>query len=241
METLSFAQAISAELVGTAILIFLGNGVVANVLLSKTFGHGSGLIVIAFGWAMAVFIAVKTTVVYSGAHLNPAVTFALAINGSFLWSWVIPYMVAQMLGGVLGATMVFLLYRNHFLETKETRAKLASFCTSPAISNWKSNLFSEMIATFILIFSLIRLAPPSVDLGAIQALPVSLIVLGIGVSLGGTTGYAINPARDLAPRIMHAVLPIGLKESSNWKYAWIPVVGPLIGAALAIAVSHLLP
>ncbi|MFU8798059.1 MAG: MIP/aquaporin family protein [Gammaproteobacteria bacterium] len=222
-----------AEFIGTALLVLLGNGVVANVLLAKTKGHNSGLIVIAIGWAMAVFIAVSSVAVYSGAHINPVVSIALAMTGKFSWIHVPAYITAQMLGGMLGALLVWLMYRRHFDATSEADLKLAVFCTRPAIRSFSSNLFSEVLATFVLVFALLHMASPQLGLGAIDALPVALVVLGIGVSLGGTTGYAMNPARDLAPRIIHALLPISGKRDSDWGYAWIPVVGSVVGAVLA--------
>lgn len=221
------------ELIGTTILLLLGNGVVANVVLSDTKGQGAGWIVIAWGWAMAVFVAVFTVAAFSGAHLNPAVTLALAIAGKFAWGDVPGYIAAQFLGGALGATLVWLVYRDHFARTEDADLKLAVFCTGPAIRNPVSNLVSEIVGTFVLAFAVLFLAVAVFGLGGLDALPVGLLVLAIGLSLGGTTGYAINPARDLAPRIMHAILPIPGKRDSDWSYAWIPVAGPVIGAILA--------
>lgn len=230
-----------AEFLGTALLILLGNGVVANVVLNNTKGNNSGWIVITFGWAIAVFVGVFVTAPVSGAHLNPAVTFAMAMAGKFAWVDVPIYWAAQFAGGALGAGLVWLHYRPHFEATHDPDAKLAVFSTGPAIRNTVSNLMSEIIGTFVLVFAVFHITGAKVgdqqaSLGAIDALPVALVVLGIGLSLGGSTGYAINPARDLAPRIMHAILPIDQKGSSDWAYAWIPVVGPLIGAALAAIV-----
>ncbi|MDY7579955.1 MIP/aquaporin family protein [Herbaspirillum sp. RTI4] len=222
-----------AEFVGTAMLVLLGEGVVANVLLKKTKGHDSGLIVIAIGWGMAVFVAVLCTAAASGGHLNPAVTFALALADKFPWDQVPAYIAAQMAGGMVGALLVWLVYRDHFEATADADAKLAVFCTGPAIRNTPFNVLSEVVATFVLVFAVLNMAAPRFGLGAMNALPVGLLVLGIGVSLGGTTGYAMSPARDLGPRIMHAILPISGKRDSDWRYAWVPVVGPLIGAALA--------
>jgi glycerol uptake facilitator protein len=221
------------EMIGTAMLILLGNGVVANVVLTGTKGSGSGWIVIAWGWGMAVFIAVFTVAAFSGAHINPAVTVGLAMTGKFLWADAPAYILAQFIGASIGAGLVWLVYRDHFARTEDADLKLACFCTGPAIPNTLSNLASEIIGTFILVFAVLFLAVAVFGLGALDALPVGLLVLGVGLSLGGTTGYAINPARDLAPRIMHAILPIPGKRDSDWRYAWIPVVGPLIGAALA--------
>ncbi|MDW5417104.1 MIP/aquaporin family protein [Iodobacter sp. CM08] len=226
-----------AEFIGTALLVLLGNGVVANVLLNKTKGQNSGLIVIAFGWAMAVFVGVFSVAAISGAHLNPAVTIALAVAGKFVWGNVAGYIVAQMLGGMAGALVMWLMYRKHFESTEDSDLKLAVFCTGPAIRSLPGNLVSEIVATFVLVFAILSMVSPKMSLGAMDALPVALLVLGIGVSLGGTTGYAMSPARDLGPRIMHALLPISGKRNSDWGYAWVPVVGSIIGAVLA-ALAH---
>ena len=223
-----------AELLGTAVLILLGDGVVANVVLRRTKGEGSGWIVITWGWAMAVFAGVFLAGRYSGAHLNPAVTLGLATAGRFEWDLVPGYIGAQMIGAAIGATLVWLHYHPHWKETEDRDAKLAVFCTGPAIYNAPMNFVSEVIATFVLVFGVLFLATPEVGLGALDAIPVAFLVLVIGLALGGSTGYAINPARDLAPRIMHAILPIpGGKRDSDWGYAWIPVAGPLAGAVLA--------
>ncbi len=221
------------EVIGTAILMLLGNGVVANVVLSGTKGEGSGWIVIAWGWGMAVFVAVFTVAAFSGAHINPAVTVALAIAGEFAWSGVPGYIIAQFLGAAIGTTLVWLAYKDHFAKTENADLKLAVFCTGPAIRNPVSNLITEIIGTFVLVFAVLFLAVAVFGLGGLDALPVGLLVLAIGLSLGGPTGYALNPARDLGPRIMHFLLPIPGKRDSDWGYAWIPVVGPLIGGGLA--------
>lgn len=227
------------EFIGTALMILLGNGVVANVVLKDTKAHGSGFIVIAFGWAMAVFIAVCCVAPYSGAHLNPAITLALAMTHKFAWSMVPGYVAAQMLGGASGAGIVWLLYRRHFEQTECKDSKLAVFCTGPAIRHLPGNLASETVATFVLVFAVLHMASPKATLGALDALPVGLLILGIGVSLGGTTGYALSPARDLGPRLMHALLPIAGKRNSDWRYAWVPVLGPLAGGALAAVIYTL--
>lgn len=246
-------QAYVAEFVGTAILILLGNGVVANVVLAKTKGNNAGWIVITFGWAMAVFVGVWCVGAISGAHLNPAVTLGLALAGkNFSWSLVPGYLAAQMLGAIVGAVLVFLFYRDHYAASDDADAKLGTFATSPAIRNPISNLFSEALGTFVLVFAVLMAVEPSavrletaasaesalpslkLGLGALGALPVGLLVFAIGLSLGGTTGYAINPARDLGPRIVHAILPIPGKRDSDWGYAWVPVVGPMLGAVLAV-------
>lgn len=222
------------EVIGTALLILLGNGVVANVVLKDTKGQDSGWIVIAWGWAMAVFVAVFTVAAFSGAHLNPAVSVGLAVAGKFEWARVPAYVIAQFLGAFIGSFLVWLLYRPHFAATEDQDHKLAVFCTGPAIRDTDANLISEALGTFVLVFAVLFLAVSVFGLGALDALPVGLLVLAVGLSLGGTTGYAINPARDLGPRIMHALLPIpGGKRDSDWGYAWIPVVGPIVGAVLA--------
>ena len=232
-----------AEILGTMVMILLGNGVVANVNLKGTNGNSSGWIVNTSAWAFAVFVGVNIAGPVSGAHLNPVVTLGLALIGKFSWSLVPTYILGEMIGAMLGAFLVWLSHKDHFAATEDEGAKLSCFSTGPAIKNNVSNLLSEAIATFVLIFSIFYIAGPSLNiasdtnaaigLGTIGALPVAIVVWAIGLSLGGTTGYAINPARDLGPRIMHAILPI--KGSSNWGYAWIPIVGPIIGASLAAA------
>ena len=224
----------SAEVMGTAVLILLGNGVVANVVLRGTKGEGSGWIVITWGWAMAVFVGVFVAGRYSGAHLNPAVTVGLAVAGKLAWGQLPFYIAAQMIGAAIGACLVWIHYHPHWQVTEDRDAKLAVFCTGPAIRSAPANFASETIATFALVFGVLFLASPEVGLGALDAIPVAFLVLVIGLGLGGTTGYAINPARDLAPRIMHAILPIpGGKRDSDWGYAWIPVAGPIAGGILA--------
>ena len=233
----------TAEILGTMLMILLGNGVVANVVLKDTKGNNSGWIVITTAWAFAVFVGVTVAGPISGAHLNPIVTLGLALIGKFDWNLVPAYVLAQMIGAMAGAFLVWLSHKDHFAITEDEGTKLACFSTSPAIKNNVSNLISEIIATFVLIFTIFYIAGPSlkiatdsnaaIGLGTIGALPVAILVWVIGLSLGGTTGYAINPARDLGPRIMHTILPI--KGSSNWGYAWIPIVGPIIGSSLAAA------
>ncbi len=224
-----------AEMLGTAILILLGDGVVANVVLRKTKGHDSGWIVITWGWGMGVFVAVLAVGESSGAHINPAVTVGLAAAGKFPWSDVPLYILAQAAGAALGATLVWIHYRSHFAETEDSDAKLAVFCTGPAIRKPLENFVGEVIGTTVLLLAVLLMAAPDSGLGAIDALPIGLVVLAIGLSLGGTTGYAINPARDLMPRLMHSLLPIPGKRDSDWSYAWIPVVGPIVGALIAVA------
>ncbi|MDX2306465.1 MAG: MIP/aquaporin family protein [Microscillaceae bacterium] len=226
------------ELIGTALLVLLGNGVVANVVLKRTHGENAGLLAITLGWAMAVFVGVFTVAEFSGAHLNPAVTIGLAVAGLFEWVKVPAYLAAQFLGAALGALLVWLHYFPHFAHTEDQGAKLGVFCTSPAIRHAFANFISELIGTFVLVFGVLYMTKVEIGegkatLGALDALPVGLLVLGIGLGLGGTTGYAINPARDLAPRLMHALLPIPHKRSSDWAYAWIPVLGPCAGGSLA--------
>jgi glycerol uptake facilitator protein len=222
-----------AEVIGTAILILLGQGVVENAVLRQTKGEGAGWITITWGWGMAVFVAVFVVGRFSGAHLNPAVTLGLTIAGKFEWVRLPGYVGAQMLGAFVGATVAWFLYRPHFAATTDPDAKLAAFCTGPAIRSTAENLATEVVATFMLVFGVLFLAAPEVGLGALDALPVGLLVFAIGMSLGGTTGYAINPARDLGPRVAHAVLPIPGKRDSDWRYAWIPVLGPLAGGTIA--------
>jgi glycerol uptake facilitator protein len=236
-----------AELIGTFILIVLGNGVVANVVLKGTKGQNGGWIVITAGWALGVFAGVIVAGPYSGAHLNPAVTLALALSGDFLWSSVPLFILAQLCGAMLGAASVYLFYIQHYKLETDPDLKMGTFCTSPAIRSFPSNLFSEILGTFVLIFAILHFTEPEINspigqttkvgMGSLGAIPVMLIVLSIGLSLGGTTGYAINPARDLGPRLMHQVLPIPGKRNSDWAYSWIPIAGPIIGAALAVALK----
>jgi len=229
------------EILGTFLLIVLGDGVVANVVLKNTKGNGSGWIVITWGWGMAVFVGVFSVAAISGAHINPAVTIGLALVGKFPWAEVPIYILGQMIGAMLGASLVYLQYKDHFKITEDQDLKLAVFCTSPNIRDYLSNFISEVIGTFILVLGVLYLAVPDGGLGAISALPVGLLVLAIGLSLGGTTGYAINPARDLGPRIMHAILPVHNKRDSDWSYSWIPILGPISGASIAALVYYLLP
>lgn len=225
-----------AELIGTAFLILLGDGVVANVLLKKTKGINSGWIVITFGWAIAVYVGVYMTASFSGGHLNPAVTIGLALAGKFSWNQVVPYIVCQIIGAMLGAFLSWLSYKKHYDEPNDPELVLMTFCTAPAIRSVVHNAVTEIIGTFVLIFGVLYIAKPEVGLGALDALPVALLVLGIGLSLGGPTGYAINPARDLGPRIMHALLPIPGKGPSDWKYSWVPFFAPIVGGVLAAVV-----
>lgn len=230
----------TAEFLGTMFLILLGTGVVANVLLKGTKGNSAGWMVVTTGWALAVFVGVVVAAPYSGAHLNPAVTLGLAIAKKFAWSKVPLYIAAQLLGAIIGAILTWVVYRDHFNATTDPDAQLSVFSTGPAIKNRMFNLLSEIVGTFVLVFvvfyitnaEIIEQATP-IGLGSVGALPVAFVVWAIGLGLGGTTGYAINPARDLGPRIAHALLPMKEKGSSQWKYAWIPIVGPIIGGVLA--------
>ena len=229
----------TAELIGTFLLILLGDGVVANVVLNKTKGNNSGWIVITFGWAIAVFTGVFVAGKVSGAHLNPAVSVALAYLDIIKTEMLPLYIGGQFAGAMLGAFFVWICYKQHFDATSEASSKLAVFCTGPAISNSFFNFMTEFVGTFILVFGVLFMVKPANSLGALDALPVALLVLGIGLSLGGPTGYAINPARDLGPRIMHAILPIRGKGDSDWKYSWIPVIGPLLGGVVAAVIFQL--
>ncbi|MDD9890714.1 MAG: aquaporin family protein [Gammaproteobacteria bacterium] len=229
------------EVLGTFLLITLGMGVCCNVVLKNTGGFDSGYLVINWGWGIAVFVAVFVTGDISGAHINPAVTIGLAAAGNFDWALVPMYIAGQFIGAILAAVLVWFQYRDHFDATEDKSAKLGVFSTAPSIPNTLNNLYSEIFATFILIIGVLYIAQPEVGLGAISALPVGLLVFGIGMSMGGTTGYAINPARDLGPRIAHALLPIKGKGDSNWGYAWIPVIGPILGSILAAVVYRILP
>jgi glycerol uptake facilitator protein len=222
-----------AEVIGTAILILLGDGVVAGVLLAQSKAQNSGWIVITFGWGMAVAMAVYAVGQFSGAHLNPAVTLGFAIQGTTPWDDVPKYWAGEFVGAFIGATLVWAAYSNHWRPTEDPGLKLAVFCTAPAIRNTVSNIITEVIGTFMLVFGVLAIVDEGNALtSGLAPLLVGLLVLAIGLSLGGPTGYAINPARDLGPRIMHAILPIPGKGPSDWGYAWIPVIAPLIGGAL---------
>lgn len=222
-----------AEFFGTSMILVFGSGVVSNVLLNKTKGNNSGWIVISFGWAIGVFTGVLIAAPVSGAHLNPAVTLALVLAHKFSPSLMPLYISAQVLGAMFGSGLAWLAYKKHFDATDDADAKLAVFCTGPNIRSYWYNVATEVIGTYVLALAVLYMAAPDVGLGALNALPVAIVVLGIGLSLGGPTGYAINPARDLGPRIMHFFLPIPNKRNSDWKYSWVPVFGPLLGAAIA--------
>lgn len=223
------------EFLGTVVLVLLGNGIVAGNLLSKTKSNGAGWLSITIGWGIAVTIAVFVSGYMSPAHLNPAVTIAFAINGSLAWGSVLPYIVAQMLGAFVGAVLVWVQYKSHYDITEDQGAILGTFSTGAEIYNPISNVISEAIGTFVLMFGILSFSNYDTFPWA-GNLITGVLIIGIGLSLGGTTGYAINPARDLGPRIAHALLPIPNKGDSDWKYAWIPVVGPILGAILAVLV-----
>jgi len=222
------------EFIGTMLLIIMGDGVVANVVLNKTKGNNGGWIVITFGWALAVFLGVYVSTSLGGSgHLNPAVTIAMVAFNNFDATLLPTYILAQFAGAITGAIIVWLAYKQHFDSTDDMDGKLAVFCNAPAIRGYGYNLITEIIGTFVLVFGAMAMSKPASTLGTLDALPVGLLILGIGLSLGGPTGYAINPARDLGPRIAHFILPIKNKRDSDWGYSWIPVVGPIIGALIA--------
>ncbi len=255
-----------AEFVGTALLVIFGNGVVANVVLARTKGHGGGWIVISAGWAFAVFIGAFCAAPFSGAHINPALTIAMVAAGKLPLAVAPGYIAAQMIGGIFGGALVFAFYREHFKVSEDPDGKLACFCTAPSIRKIPQALFCEVVGTFLLILPIFlmtdaafKLPAPlgalmpnsgavttakgmdvTIGLGSLGLIPVALLVFAIGLSLGGPTGYAINPARDLGPRLAHAFLPIPGKRNSDWSYAWVPVVGPIIGALLAAGVQAIL-
>jgi len=229
------------EFIGTMLLIILGDGVVANVVLNKTKGNNSGWVVIALGWGMAVFLGANASLALGGSgHLNPAVTIAMTVFGDFDSANLLTYIVAQFAGAITGAIIVWISYKQHFDETTDPNSQLAVFCNAPAIRNTGYNLITESVGTFVLVLGASLFSKHAATSGALDALPVALLILGIGLSLGGPTGYAINPARDLGPRIAHFILPIKNKRDSDWGYSLIPVVGPIIGALIAAYVFKLL-
>jgi len=242
-----------AEFIGTTILVIFGNGVVANVLLSRTKGNNAGWIVITAGWALGVFVGVFCAQAASGAHLNPAVTLAMAAAGKLAWTKVAGYVMAQLLGGIFGAMVVFAFYRAHFEATSDSSLKLACFCTAPNIRNIPQAFLCEAIGTFLLVLPVFLMTDAKIrfpmssgeanetviGLGTLGAVPVGLLVFAIGLSLGGTTGYAINPARDLGPRLAHALLPVPGKGDSDWEYAWVPVIAPMVGGLMAALVHRM--
>jgi glycerol uptake facilitator protein len=231
-----------SEVLGTGILVLMGVGVVANVALPRTYGNGGGWIVIIWGWGLAVFAGVYAAA-SSGAHLNPAVTLGLLASGAAQYGPGIPvtlastlvYLLSEMIGAFIGAVVAYLAYRDHYNDPEAAGTQLGTFSTGPAIKNTLNNLITEAIGTFVLVYLILRFGDTPTEIGP---LAVALLVVGIGASLGGPTGYAINPARDLGPRIAHAVLPIKGKGDSNWGYAWVPVVGPIIGGVVAGLFSH---
>jgi glycerol uptake facilitator protein len=226
---------VGSEIIGTGLLILLGDGVVAAVLLAKSKAENSGWIVITLGWGMAVMVGAYAVGPFSGAHLNPAVTLGLWIHGSITGSQAWKYFVGEFIGAMIGAFIVFLTYYLHWRDTEDPGLKLAVFSTGPAIRNYGWNLLTEIVGTFVLVFGILAITAPwqASTVSGLATLLVAFLVLSIGLSLGGPTGYAINPARDLGPRIMHAILPIPGKGGSDWSYSWVPVLGPLIGGALA--------
>ena len=225
------------EFIGTLVLILMGDGVVANNCLKGTKGNNGGWIVITIAWGLAVMCGVLIAGPYSGAHLSPAVTLGFAVAGAFPWAHVVGYIAAQMLGAFCGATLVYIYYKDHYDITDDAVTKLGTFCTIPAIENKWRNFFCEVVATMLLIFVILAIGnaenTPEVGLGGIGSFPTAMLIMAVGMSLGGTTGYSLNPARDLGPRIAHALLPIKGKGGSDWGYSWVPVMGPLTGAALA--------
>ena len=223
-------SAFLGEVIGTMLLILLGDGVVAGVVLAKSKAQNSGWIVITLGWGLAVAMAIYAVGSISGAHINPAVTIALAASGDFAWNLVPQYIIAQMLGAIIGAVLVFFHYKPHWAETEDADLKLAVFSTGPAIRSTVSNFVSEVIGTFVLVLGILAIGANEFTEG-LNPLIIGFLIVSIGLSLGGTTGYAINPARDLGPRIAHFLLPIPGKRDSDWGYSWIPVLAPILGGA----------
>ena len=234
------------EFIGTAMLMLIGNGIVANLVLKGTKGPDLGWVGICLGWGIAVFIGVFIAADVSGAHLNPAVTIGLAAAGKFSWTLAPGYILAQTFGAIIGNFLVWLAYKKQYDATEDSAAILATFSTAPVIRNRFWNMITEAIGAFCLVFGIIYIAggvigEETISLGAIDALPVALLVMGIGLGIGGPTGYAINPARDFGPRLLHALLPLKNKGKSDWAYAWVPVLGPILGALLAAGLFSLLP
>lgn len=230
---------IFSEFIGTMILILLGDGVCAAVNLNKSKAQGSGWIVIAFGWAMAVTMAVFIAGFMGPAHLNPAVTLVMAMTGAISWTLFVPFVLAQLLGAIVGAVLVWLAYLPHWAETKDQGAILGTFATGPAIRNYPANVITETIGTFVLVLALLAFGKTDFA-GGTNVFAVGALILAAGLSLGGPTGYAINPARDLGPRIAHQVLPISTKGTSDWAYSWVPIAGPMIGAVIAVLVFNVM-
>lgn len=228
------------EFIGTFVLVLLGDGVVAGVSLRKSKAEGSGWIAITLGWGLAVTLGVYASSFLSPAHLNPAVSVGMAIAGKFPWSSVIPYSIAQILGGLVGGIVVWIHYYPHWKETKDKDAILGTFATEPAIRNYSMNFISEVVGTAVLIFGLLAFTRGQFTQG-LNPIAVGVLITAIGLSLGGTTGYAINPARDLGPRLAHAMLPIANKGGSDWAYSWVPILGPVVGAILGAICFNLIP
>ncbi|NML23489.1 aquaporin family protein [Pseudoflavitalea sp. G-6-1-2] len=233
-------QIFLGEFIGGAVLILLGNGSVANVVLKHSKGENGGWIVVALGWSMAAYLAVYISAPVSGAHLNPVVTVALVLKGMCSLNQVPVYLAGQFGGAMMGAWLVYIAYKSHFHSTSDGIANRSCFCTDPAIRNTGSNLLTEIVATFVLVFAVLNLAKPEVGLGSLSSLPVAFIVLAIALCLGGPTGCAMNPARDLGPRIVYALLPIKHKSGNDWGYAWIPIAGPFVGGLAALALKTLI-
>lgn len=234
-------EAYIAEFIGTALLLLLGSGVVANVLLNQSKGKDGGWLVICWAWAIAVFLGVYAATTLGGSgHLNPAVTLGFAAFAGFDAAMVPGYIAAQVAGAFVGSSLAWLTYKPHFDATADADVKLAIFCTAPAIRKTTWNLITEAIGTFVLVFGALSISEPADSLGALDALPVALLVLGIGLALGGPTGYAINPARDFGPRLAHAVLPISGKRDADWGYAWVPIVAPIVGGLLGAGLFSIL-
>lgn len=231
---------IFSEFLGTLILVLLGDGVVAAVSLNKSKAQGAGWVAVTLGWGAAVTMAIYVSGFMGPAHLNPAVTLGLAITGDFSWGLVVPFMIAQVLGGIVGAILVWITYLPHFAATEDEAAILGTFATGPAIRDYKSNVVTEAIGTFVLVFALLAFGQNAFADG-FNPVVVGLLILALGLSLGGPTGYAINPARDLGPRIAHQILPIANKGGSDWSYSWVPIVGPLVGGALAAGLWMMIP
>lgn len=239
MDNSLFVQLIG-EFVGTLILVLLGDGVVAGVSLKKSKAEGAGWIAITLGWGFAVILGVYASGFMSLAHLNPAVTLGMAIAGKFSWGYVVPYIIAQVLGGIAGAIIVWIQYLPHWKETEDQAAILGTFATGPAIRSYGANFVSEIIGTIVLVFGLLTFTNGNFSAG-LNPMAVGVLITAIGLSLGGTTGYAINPARDLGPRIAHQILPIANKGNSDWAYSWVPVIGPMVGGAIAAWLYLILP
>ena len=232
-----------AEFLGTALLILLGGGVCANVNLRKSgmYNSNSGVVLITIAWGLAVLLPAFIFGKASGAHFNPALTIALAVQGSFAWSMVPGYIICQIAGGFAGGCLVFAVFRDHFNDHDDPNTKLGCFCTAPSIRHYSQNVLSEAVGTFVLVFAILGINQVPNIAGGLNYLLVFGIIVSIGMSLGGLTGYAINPARDLGPRLAHFCMPIHNKRDSDWGYAWVPIVGPIIGGIVAALVYNAIP